>query len=361
MVEPASPPEPERQPAATANGAPAPLDLGISRREEPTLAEMSFPGCRAFPMTVQEHELGGRRLEFWDAETETAWELRDGPSPEHEAPSQSLAQLVERIAAVRGAPIKCFGSAGLLPKRDDPPRRVAHPDQIVYLRPLRAIGGAHGLFVGGYDAPDVVVEVDNTTDVRRNKLALYEAWDVREVWREVPDAGTRSRLKSSRPGLAIYLLKDGVFDESAESRAFPGWLATDIHRAMNEVVRSTYTNRVLERIGRRMGERLGTGPDDDPLLRALRNETRAQGHAQGHTEGLSTGRAEGREEGREEGRAEAQTALVRQLVQARGIAVSARFPVNVHGFAEATDATLAAAALACVDEEDFARRLRPAA
>ena len=206
---------------------------------EPALAEMSFPGCRSFPMTAAEHELGGRKLEFWDAETETAWVLRDGPSPEHEAPSQSLAQLVERIAAVRGAAIKCFGSAGLLPQDERrAPRRVAHPDQIVYLHHRHAIGGSHGLFVGGYDTPDVVVEVDNTTDVRRNKLKLYEIWGVREVWVEVPDAATKSRSSSRRAGLTIYLLTEERYQVSKESRAFPGWRAADIHRAMNEIVRS---------------------------------------------------------------------------------------------------------------------------
>ena len=342
MTEPASP---YRLSANAANGALSP-EANSSRPPEPTLAEMSFPGCRAFPMTAEEHELGGRKLEFWDAESETAWELRDGPSPEHEAPSQSLAQLVERIAAVRGAPIKCFGSAGLLPHWDDPPRRVAHPDQIVYLRPERAMGGSHGLFVGGYDAPNVVVEVDNTTDVRRNKLKLYQAWGVREVWAEVPDAATKSRPKSRRPGLTIRLLRDGAYRQVTASQAFPGWRATDIHLAMNELVRSAYTNRVLERIGRRMGERRGTGPDDDPLLRSLRNESRAQGHAAGL------------ERGREEGRVRQQATLIRQLLQARGITLSPEFPVNIVGFAEASDKALVAAALACADEEDFAQQLR---
>ena len=40
----------------------------------------------------------------------------------------------------------------------------------------------------GLDAlPDVVLEVDNTTDVRRGKLGLYESWGFPEVWVVVPD------------------------------------------------------------------------------------------------------------------------------------------------------------------------------
>ena len=43
------------------------------------------------------------------------------------------------------------------------------------------------MVVGEDDFPDVVLEVDHTTDVHRGKLALYEAWGFPEVWAEVPD------------------------------------------------------------------------------------------------------------------------------------------------------------------------------
>ena len=52
------------------------------------------------------------RLEVWDAESETAWMVREPTSPTHETPSHGLAGLVERIAAVRGSSIKCYGSNG---------------------------------------------------------------------------------------------------------------------------------------------------------------------------------------------------------------------------------------------------------
>ena len=53
------------------------------------------------------------RLEFWDGDTETAVEVREATSPCHEGPSHRLAQLVERIALVRGRPIACFGTMDL--------------------------------------------------------------------------------------------------------------------------------------------------------------------------------------------------------------------------------------------------------
>ena len=331
----------QSDPAFTTDQASGEANVAASdddSRAASTSAEMSFPGCRSFRMTAEEHLLCDRRLEFWDAENETAWELRDGPSAEHEAPTQTLAQLVAYIAAVRGTPIKCFGATGVLPLDEDRTRRVAHPDQIVYLDPFSATGNPHGLYVGGYDAPDVIMEVDHTTDVRRNKLGLYEAWGVRELWVEVPDEPSPSRPRNLRPGLTIHVLTKNSYQPAVASLAFPGWRAVDIHRALNEIVPSTATNRLLERLGRSMGERQGTGPDDNPLMRSLRNESRA--------------------EGRQEGRLEKQAALVRHLLQARGIELSPEFPANIPGFADASDEALAAAALDSADETAFAQRLR---
>ena len=49
--------------------------------------------------------------------------------------------------------------------------------------------------------PDVVLEVDHTTDVRRGKLRLYEAWGFPEVWVLVPpeSPGTPARARRSPP------------------------------------------------------------------------------------------------------------------------------------------------------------------
>ena len=57
----------------------------------------------------------------------------------------------------------------------------------MYLRPhaVRRLGAA--VKVGRDALPDVVLEVDLTTDVRRGKLAMYESWGVPDVWVEVPE------------------------------------------------------------------------------------------------------------------------------------------------------------------------------
>ena len=83
------------------------------------------------------------------------------------------------------------------------------------------------------ELPDVVLEVDLTTDVRRGKLGLYEAWGFREVWVEVPEERAPSR-PNRKAGLTIYLLGETGYVEVSSSAAFPTWTAAEIHGGMNE-------------------------------------------------------------------------------------------------------------------------------
>ena len=319
------------------------------------LSELEFTGCKAVPMTYAQLRRYEGRLEVWDAETETAWMVREPTSPTHESPSHGLAGLVALIAAVRGSPISCYGSMDLL-RRDAQgnPRRIMQADQTVYLHPRRAeLLGADAMVVGRHNYPDVVLEVDHTTDVRRGKLKLYESWGFPEVWVEVLEIRAPSRPKGRLPGLTIYLLEGGVYRESPESVAFAGWRAEAIHEALNEVGRSVRTNAILERLGRELGSREGTGPDDDALLRSLRGQSRAEGKV----EGLTEGEKKGREKGLTEGRAEGQAEMVREMLRSRGIAVSEAFPADVPGFVESPRAVVVAAALGCGSERDFHARI----
>ncbi len=305
--------------------------------QPPTAAD--FPGCKPVRLPREELDDCETRLEYWDSVTETAW-ICDPVSSYHEGPTQRLGRLTGLIAAVRGAPVECFGSTDLT-ERDahGEPRLIMQADQSVYLHPERARLPRPVLTVGEHDFPDVVLEVDHTTDARRRKLPQYEAWGFPEVWIDVPDAHAPSRPRSRRSGLTIHLLEEGAYRQAAQSRAFPGWTAAEIHAALNEDAFSARTSAVLERVGAVLGERVGTGPDDDPLLGAQRRRSRAEGHA----------------EGRAEGRAE----LARALLAARGIEVSPGFP-GVPGFAELPDHLIVAAATACVSEADFQKRLRQA-
>ena len=246
-----------------------------------------FPGCRPITIRRDEIETWEGRLEFWDADTETAWMVREPTGAAHEQPSQRLAGLGQLVAAVRGSPIECFGTMDLLLRNERGERwRIMQADQSVYLHPGRdRLPDPAGMVVGEHDFPDVVVEVDHTTDVRRGKLRLYEEWGFPEVWVEVPDRRAPGRPSGLLPGLTIHLLDEGRYRTGTESRAFPGWTADEIHIAMNEPELSEATSEVLTRVGRELGGQEGTGPDDMPWLRIQREQGRASDRAIGRAQG----------------------------------------------------------------------------
>ena len=108
------------------------------------------------------------------------------------------------MAMVRGAPIMKYGSMDL--REQDAPQSILQADESFYLHPGRArLPGpsAMAMVIGVDDYPDMVLEVDYTTDVRRGKLGLYEAWSFPEVWVEVPDVPSPTRPRGRRPGLLL--------------------------------------------------------------------------------------------------------------------------------------------------------------
>jgi len=279
-----SPPSARRSEAAAppADPAPAPATMdGVVMALDPD----EFPGCRAVHISREEFDDYDGRVEVWDAATETAM-VCEAAGLYHEEPSQRLAQMTALIAVARGAHIGVVGSTDLL-LRDEhgARRRIMQADQTVYLHPERGRPDGPAIVVGEDVLPDVTVEVDHTTDVRRRKLAMYESWKLPEVWVEVPDVRAPSRAANREPGLTIHVLHpDGRYRPAAESRAFPSWTAAEIHRALNEPVWSAETMAVLERVGRALRDRDGTGPSDAPFLQRTRAAGRAEGRAEGHAE-----------------------------------------------------------------------------
>ena len=297
----------ERQPAAVPPRPPGGVRRESRGRGTPR-SELEFPGCYARPMTRAQYAAHEGRVEFFDSRAEVAWMVREPAHVPHEEPRERLVELLARIAQVRGSPIKCLGESEIRgTEAGSGEHRSIHPDQMLFLHPDRTRGKiSQYLDVGEDPYPDVVMEVDSTTDVRRNRLTLYEEWGFPELWVEVPNAFARGRPAGLRSGLRIYLLDGDRYVLSEESRALPGWRAAEIHRALNEWVISEETSAVLSRVGEALGEREGTGPEDDPLLRQQR--------------------AEGRAEGRMEGRAEDRAAMVRALLRQRGVSVPPDFP-----------------------------------
>ena len=289
-----------------------------------------FPGCR--PVRISRAEIADyeKRIEYWDAATEVAM-VCDPVSVYHEQPGQLLAGLLKTIAHLRGSPIATFGAADLLLRdADGAYRRILEADQTVYLHPRSTRPAGPAIEVGSDTLPDVVLEVDNTTDVRRGKLALYESWGFPEVWVEVPEQSSPSRPAALHPGLTIHLLEGDRFRTASSSRAFPGWTAQEIHRALNERDVSDGTMAALRRVGRSLGAALGTGPDDDPLLHAERTATRV----------------------------ETRREAVLQVLKSRGLPVSAALPQRLTELQDISTGALMQAALECRDETHLLHLIR---
>ena len=200
--------------------------LGTAR----DLGSADFPGCESFHLPASEIDRYEGRLEFWDGDTETAWKVCDPTSIYHEQPSWRLARMAERVSGLRGSPIECFGSADLVRQGATGRKRwLMQADEVLYLHPDRSRLKGPAIDVDEDPLPDVVLEVDHTTDVRRRKLDIYKESGFPEVWVLVPwESSVRA------PGLAIHVRRREAYREEAASRAFPGWKAEEIHCALTE-------------------------------------------------------------------------------------------------------------------------------
>ena len=306
------------------------VTVPAARPDDPPLENLRFPGCRPLPLLRDRFDDFDDRLEHWDAGSETVWVVAETPGGIHEGTSRRLPQLAERVALVRGAPIVALGAVGLV-ERDaaGAPVRAMQADETLYLHPDRAVLPEGSLTIGEHDLPDVALEVDYTTDIRPGKLRVYERWGFPEMWTVTPEGASRRRPA----GVAIYRLTSGRYRPAAASTALPGWTAAEIHAALTERVPSARTDRVLERVGRALGARDGTQADDTPLIRALNERAYTAGR---NAELVAT---------------------VDSVLQARGIRLAEPLPAGPAPFGGAPRDDVTAAAVACVDEADFWRRL----
>ena len=198
-------------------------------------------------------------------------------------------------------------------------------DEVLYLRAERSRLYGPAINVDQDQLPDVVLEVDHTTDMRRRKLGIYKECGFPETWVPVP-----WEVAVHRPGLTVHVRREDGYREEAESRAFPGWKAEESYRALTEDPLSEEAWRSLERVALAMGAREGTRPEDDPLMRSVSRRTRTR-------EGI-----------------EAVTATIR----ARGAEVSGDLMQDCGLLADHPIEALMAAALTATDEVDFRRRIR---
>ena len=310
-----------------------------------------FPGCVPIPMTAEQFQDYEGGVEYWSRKEAMAWVLRDG-GPDHENPGGHLPALLTRIAMERGSPIRCWGALRMVVvDRAGRPREAMHPDQSVYLRPDVWTPSGRETVIGRDPRPDVVLEVDQTTDVRVRKLGIYRRWGFPEVWVETPDAPSPSRPRGVVPGLSIYVLEDDDYRKKPVSAALPGWKAHEMHLALNEPS-SPQTIGHLVRVGRKLGDLDGTGPINDTQIAGYMRRA----HGVGQRTGFARGREQGLAEGLAAGRRQALVCAAVEVLRVRGIALSEDAERRLAATTATREALLAAAA-DCSTEADFWARL----
>ena len=315
-----------------------------------------YPGCAPVAMDAEDFENYDGGVAYWSRESGVALICRDGGA-DHEVPIGLLARLTTRIEQERGSPICCSVGLRLIEVDEDGATvQGLNPDQSLYLHPMQWQPSGNRTVVGREPLPDVVVEVDHTTDVRRHKLDVYREWGAPEVWVETPDAPTPSRPRNVVPGLTIYVLEDDEYCEKTESVALPTWSAGAIHLALNEPRPSATTIEDLVRVGRVLGDQEGTGPMDDAqiagYMRRSHDVGERSGLARGHVKGKAEGRAEGRAEGIRIGFAQA----VAGMLRGDGVVVSEDFQQRLAATTIAP-ALFLDAARHCSTEAEFWARL----
>ena len=362
MAHPPSSATPPRPPSGTPRSFPS---LPASGPED-------FPGCLPFHFPAADLERHEVRLEFWDGRTETAWMVPDTPIW-HEAPRCRLAGLTADLEMLRGSEIMCLGSTDLV-RRDATGRKqwMVQADQIVYLHTDRAQFEGEVIDVDADPLPEVVLEVDYVTDVRRRKLTIYEDGGFPEVWALAPPESP-----VHVPGLTIHVHTGaGGYREASESVAIPGWRTQEIFQALTEDPMPEPASRALARVALAMGASEGTRPEDDPMMSALKRRWKAETGSEAYARMQSSLRANSRgradsEDGREgfarglrEGRKQVRTqqcvAIVREVgavLQSRGIRVGLEFADESVFFRELSAELLMTEAHACTSEADFLRRI----
>ena len=317
-------------------------ESGAERIDGPAkYRDEDFPGCESFHLPADELEHYEYRLEFWDGATETAWKVCEPTSIQHEEPSRRLVQMAGKFEMVRGSRIACYGSGDLVRVDATGHKRwLMQADEVLYLHPDRVRLHGPAINVDRDPLPDVVLEVDHTTDVRRRKLGIYMESGFPEIWVLVPwEASVR------RPGLTIHVRRGAGYREERTSRAFPGWRPEEIFRALTETPISEGAWRALERVALAMGAREGTRPDDDPIMRSQKATARSEG------------RREGLDQGRREGLDRAHMQAAAQILEARGIALALDVTESRELSGGVSGEDLIAAALTCTDAADFRRRV----
>ncbi|MBZ8180552.1 Uma2 family endonuclease [Oscillatoria salina] len=127
------------------------------------------------------------------------------PSLPHEVPKGLLESFIE--ATVDELEIEILKAGALTLERDDLARAI-EPDSCFYIQNEAQVRGKQSINLLTDPPPDLAIESDYTNS-SINKLSVYAALGVPEVWRY------------NESNLEVYILSEGKYELAQESLAFP--------------------------------------------------------------------------------------------------------------------------------------------
>jgi Uma2 family endonuclease len=145
------------------------------------------------------------------------------PSQEHEWVKTTLTQIVEAVAFARDLHYRSLGSTTFT--REDLERGF-EPDACFYLDHAEAITPDRPIDLALDPPPDLVIEVDITSS-SLDKLALYAALRVPEVWRYIHGV------------VEIQCLSTQTYRVSTTSQVLPGITADRVTRSVQQARTAT--------------------------------------------------------------------------------------------------------------------------
>jgi len=146
------------------------------------------------------------------------------PSPEHEFYKKLVGRFVETIAEELNISIYPLGST-TFNRRDL--RAGGEPDESFYIQNQRAVKGKKRLDLSQDPPPDLVVEIDITSS-SENRLDVYAALGVPEIWRYDGNSFSINRLENQ------------TYVYSEQSLAFPDVPVQEISRFLQQAVNMDY-------------------------------------------------------------------------------------------------------------------------
>jgi Uma2 family endonuclease len=155
------------------------------------------------------------------------------PSAKHEEPNRTLAQLIEVLAEEMNLDLRRLGSTTF--KRYDLLKGF-EPDSSFYIQNVEAITGKATIDLIIDPPPDIVIEVDITSD-SLDKFPIFAGLGIPEVWRYNDETVT------------IYKLEGDHYVKAEYSPTFPqltSELATQFLEESAQIKSATWLRRVRE-------------------------------------------------------------------------------------------------------------------